>query len=299
MHTVSTLADAFYSFMAGRNTPGTISYYQRHIKRWIAHVGPVAVDDLRKHHLLTWGKKWHEMQAIQRLFTWAHSVMEIIERNPFKGIRRPRPGQRRRVLTDQEAARVLRAADRDFRAYLLALRESIARPQELRAVMWAHIRWEGDHADMASALRAGDAYFRLWDYKSRERRADPDTPRDIFINARLGRLLARRAAHGPDGQSHIFTNQRKLAWTSNAIRLRMRRLCRRLHLAEDDRGERVVAYTWRHTSATNASVNGMPDRVLAELMGHTSTRTTARYQHPTRQHLRKALNAARNRGRST
>lgn len=290
MQTVSALADAFFSYMVGRNKPGTIGYYRRHIDRFLAHVGPLPIADLRKHHLLTWGKTWHAMQAVQRLFHWAHVDMEFIDRNPFKGIKRPRLGMRKRVLVDADAVQLLRAADVVFRRYLNAMRESIARPQEIRAVKWEHLRWDGDHAGPVQALVAGAAFWELWEYKSQEQRADPDTPRRIFINAVLGRMLAGMAGQRGALVGHIFTNGKGKPWTSNAIRLRMRRLCRRLGIVEDDRGERVVAYTIRHTAATNATVDGVPDRVLAELMGHTSTRTTARYQHLSKQHLHNAVN---------
>jgi Phage integrase family len=287
---VFQLADLFYGYMATRNTPGTIGYYKRHIERFKVHVGALAVTELRKHHLMTWGTTWHAMQAVQRLFTWAHQDAELIERNPFKGMRRPRLGGRRRVLTRVEIAKLLRGSRADFRAFLLAMRETIARPQEIKAVRWDQIRWEGEHTDRAAALVAGAAYFELWEYKSRERRADPSVPRVILINARLGRLLARKLRKQISVTYRVFNTAAMSAWTTNSIRLRVRRLCRRLGLVADGRGEPIVAYSFRHTSATNACANGMPDRVLAEIMGHTSTRTTARYQHPSHKHLRDAIN---------
>ena len=41
----------------------------------------------------------------------------------------------------------------------------------------------------------------------------------------------------------------------------------------------MVCYTWRHSAATEATLRGIRDRVLAELLGHASTRMTERYQH--------------------
>lgn len=286
---ISALADQFFAFMNSRNAVGTIGYYRRHIERFAAAVNNIDVGQLRKHHLIGNCKSWHAMQAVQRLFHWAHYEMELIDRNPFKGIKRPRPGRRHRVLTGVEAAQVLRGADRVFRPVLIALRESIARPQEMRVVTWEMIRWEGQHKTALEALRAGDAFFELWEYKSRKQRSDPDAPRVILINARLSRLLIRSLRRPGKRTGSIFLNRHGKAFTSNAIRLRVRRLCRRLGIEADARGERVVAYTLRHTSATNACASGMPDRILADLMGHTTTRTTARYQHLSRRHLRNAV----------
>jgi integrase/recombinase XerD len=74
----------------------------------------------------------------------------------------------------------------------------------------------------------------------------------------------------------------------------MRRLRRRIDLADD-----VVPYTLRHTAATRATVAGVRDKLLAELLGHTSTRTTARYQHPNVEDLCAAAERATARARRT
>lgn len=286
---LSDLAERFYVYMIAHNAPGTIGYYRRHISRFVAHVGNIDVNELRKHHLKEWSNKWHALQAVQRLFTWAHIDMELIDRNPFKGIKRPRQGGRKRVLSRREILTLMKKSDRTFRVVLLALRESIVRPQEVRALRWELIRWEGDHNGALAAIAAGDAYFELWEYKSRTQRLDPDTPRIILINGRFARLLLRLAKRCPELRGEVFTNRRRKAWTSNAVRLRMRRLCNRANVAADGRGERVVAYSFRHTAATERTAAGMPDRILAEMMGHTSTRTTARYQHLSRKHVRDAM----------
>jgi integrase len=286
---LSQVISQFVAFMQGHNRPGTIGYYTRHLDRFLAQVGNVEVSELRKHHLLTWGKTWHAMQAVQRLFTWAHADAELIDRNPFKGMKRPRLGGRRRVLSRLEQVKMLRGSSPEFRAYLLALRETIARPQEIKCVRWEDLRFEGENLGLVDALVSGKAFFEIWEYKSRELRSDPDTPRVILVNARLGRLLARLAAGVGQPAGLVFNNGQGRQWTSNAIRLRVRRLCRRLRLVADARGEPIVAYTFRHTAATSACARGIPDRILAEIMGHTTTRTTARYQHPSRGHLRDAM----------
>lgn len=287
--TVHALAQRFYAYMEGRRAPRTIDYYRSFIDRFITHVGEVRVGELRKHHLLMWGHTWHQLQAVQRLFEWARSDMELIQHNPFKGIKLPKSAGRQRIITDVDFARILRRARPRFRAFLIAMRETISRPQEMRAVMWESIRWDGDHRDLAAALVAGDAYFLLREYKSRTRRTDPTAPRRILINARLSRLLLRLLAERQTNTAAIFLNAHGRPWSSNAIRLRMSRLVKRMGFTSDDRGEPIVAYTVRHTQATNASAGGMSDRVLADIMGHTSTRTTQRYQHLSTAHLRAAM----------
>lgn len=289
---LADLAEQFYAFMEGRNAPGTIAYYRTNIRRFVQAVGNLPVGELRKHHLLTWGKTWHEMQSVQRLFQWAHAQMELIDRNPFKDVKRPRAGMRKRIISPRDFARILRATDPWFRALLIAMRETIARPQEMRGVTWECIRCDEANHYMAEALLSGSAYFELWEYKSRTQRTDKDAPRNIPISPRLARLLARLLERAKSNVGPIFLNARGKPWTNNAVRLRMRRLRDRLHLGADHRGENLVAYSIRHTQATNASANGVPDKILAEVMGHTTTRTTARYQHLSTKHLLSAMRAA-------
>lgn len=290
--TIRSLADTFYAWMEPRKAPRTVEYYRSFLERWIAHVGQVDIGELRKHHLLTWAKTWHETQAVQRLFAWATHEAEFIQRNPFKGMKLPKPRSRQRILTDREYARMLGGSRADFRRFLMAMRESIARPQEIRAVRWEWIRWEGDHQDVRAALVAGDAFFELWEFKSRKQRADQGTPRRILINQRLGRLVAFLGRRLVELRGEIFLNRCGKPWTANATRLRMKRLVRGLGIELDCRGEPIVNYTLRHTAATQASAQGVSDRILAEVMGHTSTRTTQRYCHPTRRHIRDAMHQA-------
>lgn len=287
--TLGNLKDQFLAWIEGRNRPRTVAYYRVFLERFAAHVGDVPIGDLRRHHLLSWGKTWHELQTVQRLFNWAHVEMELIDRNPFSKIRRPRPGRRRRVLHRAQVVHLLRAAEPGFRGFLRAMVESIARPQEVRALRWTNLRWDAARFSRAHALEEGEAWFELWDYKSRAQRADSDCPRRIFITRRLGRLLSRLARELASDDAPVFVNSVGRLWTANAVRLRVRRLRQVCGFTADERGERIVAYSIRHTSATEACMKGVPDRVLAELMGHTSTRTTARYQHLSADHLRAAL----------
>ena len=176
----------------------------------------------------------------------------------------------------------MRAADEHYRAVLLALRHTIARPQEVRAVRWKHL------------LLQPHPMFELRDFKAKSRRKDRQVARRrIPLDDRMLRLLGRLAGRrNPSPDDHVFLNSRGRPWTANALRIRMRNLRRRLKLVADENGEQVVNYTLRHTAATRACAAGLRDRVLAELMGHTHTDTTARYQHLQDRHLHEAIRTA-------
>jgi len=136
--------------------------------------------------------------------------------------------------------------------------------------------------------------FVLTDFKSKKQRKDRTTAvRRILLDAVMVELLETVAQkRQPRPADHVFLNRRGLPWTANAVRCRMRRLRKKLALVPDANGENVVAYTLRHTAATRACTSAVPDRVLADLMGHTSTSTTARYQHPQLNHLAEAIKQA-------
>lgn len=287
--TLKDLRDSFLSWVKSARAERTVEHYARNLDAFLLAVGNLAVEDLRAHHLLTWGQRWHQVQAVQRLFQWAAFDAELIERNPFQRVKRPRLGRRCRVLTRGQLARMLRAAGPALRRFMLAQRETLARPQEVRALRWEDLHCPGPIAERRERICGGGACFVLEEYKGRAARADPETPRVIPITPRLGRLLLRlEAAAGAQG-GPIFLNTAGRPWTRNAVRCAFRALRRRLNIGRDQRGENIVAYTVRHSVATWATAAGVRDRVLADLMGHASTATTARYQHLSTEHLAHAM----------
>lgn len=287
--TVNQILERFYAFVEARNAPGTLGYYRYHLDRFAAIHGDKEPEQLKKWDLISWAKTWHAAQSVQRLFRWANSEAELITVDPFKGTDKPPVKGRRRILSPTELARLTRAFSAPARRFFVAMSETIARPQEIRSLRWEHIRWTGRHADLIEALRGGNAYFVLDSFKGESRRKDRHGERVLFISRRLARLLIRLARTIPSLHGPIFLDTSSRPWTANAIRLQMRRACKRACLDRDRRGEQIVPYTLRHTAATKAVAAGVTDRTLADLMGHTTTRTTARYQHLTTAHLRNAF----------
>lgn len=246
--------------------------------------------DLRPSHLLTFSALRHPMQAVQRCFTWAAQVAELLSRNPFDKVKLPPQGRRSRIMDAKQRAQVLRAAKREFRRFLIAMRETLARPQEVRAFDWSHIRPMRIEGSVRESVLAGHAAFILTEFKGRKRRKDGSAVRVIPITRRLGRLLYRLAGAAELPRAGlIFTGAAGQAWTRNALRLRMRKVRKQLQIGADLFGESIVCYTFRHTGATEACALGIRDRVLADLLGHSSTAMTMRYQHLQPEHLMDAM----------
>jgi site-specific recombinase XerD len=260
--------------IASRRQQGTLDYYRRQLRPLINALGEREIDSLIPYDLVELPRTWHRVQAVQRLFAWGCQV-GLITTNPFRGIERPQPGARDRVLSRLELARLLRSSSRQARKVLAAMRHTLARPQEVRALTWPMLR-----EDLAA--------FVLADFKGRSRRRDGLRLRLIALDGWMMRMLRRWRSRST--LAHVFINSRGRPWTSNALRLAVARARRLAGL--DQGGEDVVPYTLRHTAATWATAAGVRDRVLADLLGHANTRTTARYQHLQPHHLADAIHQA-------
>jgi integrase len=253
---------------SGAMAPGTRAYYLRHHKNFDKNFGERQLQSIRPIDLMLWGTSWHRVQAVKRLFKWSVEA-GIADNNPVAAVPKPPPGQRNRVLGRRDQSKALRTALRPFREFLMGMRGTMARPQEIRELKWDELHYNA----------VGAMYGVQHEFKGRRRRRNQLTRRIIPISPRLQRLIERIGRRpGRRVLPFIFLNSRRRPWSANAARLAMARLRRRvgLDVAGD---EKIVCYSWRHTAATAATMAGLRDKILAELMGHTSTRTTARYQH--------------------
>lgn len=286
---LKTLIGQFLQWADATLAENTAISYRYHLGGFLRATKNKEVENLCPVNLSTWGKSWHDYQAVMRCFRWAVTHARLIPLNPFEGMIMPCRNERQRILQPKEIARFLRHCRERPRNFLLALRECYARPQEIRAVCWDDLRSELPELEIDEALQQGKAIIVLREFKDRRRRKDTNRPRVLLISKRLGRLLVRLRAKRSEEYPNIFLNSLRRPWTNSAVRCVMRRLRKRLGVTRDKHGETVVAYTFRHSQATLAASKGIRDRVLADILGHVETRTTARYQHLQIGHLREAL----------
>lgn len=276
---LSACVQRFLTWVELNRKPATAAAYRYQLERFARWAGPIDVTAITPASVTSWNRTFHGVQAVQRLCNWLHREERSIAINPLHGMKKVPSGARRRTLDRGELAHLLRGADATFRAVLLFLRETMARPQEVRALTWADVAQvvAGDGRGGGDLRHA--AYFTLADAKGFDRRSDRTGERVIPISPRLARLLGRLSLKGVTLSSPILKDSKGRPWTSNGIRCRMRRLRVRLGFTADRRGEKIVAYSLRHTGATAAVNAGVRDFLLAEALGHSSTRTTARYVH--------------------
>lgn len=277
---VSSCVRRFLAWVNVNRRPKTHEHYRYQLGRFVKLHGRRRVTALTPAMLESFGRSAHLKQSVQRLCAWLHRSEKTLAANPLAGMPKPRTGMRKRILERVDVVRLLRAADRDFRPFLLVLRETMCRPQEARGLRWDDV-CDGSNPGDGRRVTANDAgYLVLPAAKGYEWRRDQFAERVIPISPRLGRLLERLARRPVTLAGAMLINSLGRPWTSNAVRLRFRRLRFRLGLVADRRGERVVAYTLRHTTATAAAAAGVGTWMLAGMLGHSSPRTSERYVHP-------------------
>lgn len=156
------------------------------------------------------------------------------------------------VLTDDEFEAVISHAVRgnyagDLRELLRVLRETGARPQEVAPLTVADVDW----ANRCTRLRR---------HKTR-RKTGAD--RVIHFSAAAAEVLESQRDRYSEG--HLFRTRCGNPYSGPAIVKRMAAISKRC-------GFRAIAYgAGRHSFATKALCGGVPDTVVAAILGHTST----------------------------
>jgi integrase len=90
----------------------------------------------------------------------------------------------------------------------------------------------------------------------------------IFIPPGLAEQL--QVARGRYESGPLLRSRKGMPWKPRGIVEALRRLRRKT-------GVRAIAYGYRHTFATDALVNGVPDAQVAALLGHSGTTVLHRH----------------------
>lgn len=218
------------------------------LKAWIRNNPHWTSDETRR----------NQLRIVKRVFAWAEDDQRI-GHNPFGKLSWP-AGPSRRSMTDPEFRALSRAFCAMFRRVLLFLRETGCRPCELATLEWPMIDWQACiivQSKHKTARRTGKA-------------------RTIYLSAlavRLLRWLQRQRTLYPDFESSfVFVNARGRPWRSEALSQRIQRVRDRLGIPKD-----CKLYGLRHALGNRSQAAGNDIRDTADLLGHTSIRTTERH----------------------
>lgn len=271
---VVDVVEAFLAYSQKRFAADTYRNYRFYGQKFAESCGQLPVSELRPFHVTKWidHQRWNATteynarRIARRALNWAVSEGFITE-NPLKGMPCPKSQARKRSLTDNEFRQLIGASHGPLRILLWSLRQTGARPAELRRLTWDEV-----HNDR----------LVIQHHKTAKK---VHRPRVIYLTPAMQRLLHK--LRNQQTSQYVFLNARRVPWTSNALRLAVHRIKDKCSLPED-----VCAYLIRHTFGTQAIMNGLNTSVVAELMGHTSTEMVDRvYVHLADQvtHLQQAV----------
>lgn len=88
----------------------------------------------------------------------------------------------------------------------------------------------------------------------------------------------------PVNHSNVFVNSRGMPLSTAGVRSILNQLAQKCC-----DGRKITPHMFRHTAATRLLENGADMRVVQEFLGHASIRSTERYTHVSRRHLRSVL----------
>ncbi len=279
---VTDILRAFLKYSAEHNDARTFEWYKAFLVNFDDLYGSLKPHQVTPEIVDAWlnsNKGWKGCRrgaviALKRAFNWACDNNKLAK-NPLKGYKKPPARRRDRYLTAEERQQIFDnyPAGDCFRDFLFALEQTGCRPGEVSKVTAADVE-----------LRTG--VWKLDEHKTEEKTGEA---RVIILTPEMLELTQRLMKEHPEGP--LFLNEDGREWNRNAIRCRFRRVRKKLGLGGD-----LVAYLYRHATATDLLESGAGVAQTAELLGHKDVKMLVKhYNHikDRRDHLREQLNRAR------
>lgn len=284
--TVAAAIDAFLDSVEAERAHSTYVSYRAWLKLLRSEMGHRRFYSVTRSHALTLrdklvresklGKKRYGPRSVNyvlecanRLWNWMGERDETLGKNPFADLPHLPTKSRRRTLTDEEFARLMRAAGHPaVKHFLFALRYTGARPCELRRLTWDDVRFDQKVCVISTHKTSTTS-------KTKQDRYLPLSP------ALLKLLEQRRELYG-DRSPFVFLSKRnKHPWKVANLGHALVRMRKRAGIVPDANGEMISAYSHRHTFLTAAARAGVTGPQLKELGGWTGLRMLSTYVHLT------------------
>lgn len=255
----------FLEWCEGTSSKGTFDFYSRPLKSFAKHVGTkLRLSDLKPYHVSQWIRETHGnpgdnyrynlIRAVKRPFIWAKSEGYLTV-DPLATVKRGRQTPRQTYLEPEQWDRLMAVVKAGpFRNFLVALRATGARPQEVRKV-------EARHFDQIN---------NCWVLPPKEGKGGRE--RVIHLNDAAGAALSltkQLATLHPTGP--LFRNTRGGKWTRRTVNRYFNRL------RESGKIDFPCScYSVRHTYCTDSLVAGLDIQTVATQLGHTDLRCVSR-----------------------
>jgi integrase len=269
---VIELCQKFLAWQKRRGSEGTYDFYFKPLDSFTSFLGPQKkLRDLKPYHVQEWldtkypkvgqNYRYNLIRAVKRPFNWARKLGYLAS-DPLAMVSKGSQTSRQCYIEPDQWNELMRLVKPGpFRDFLILLRATGARPQEVRKV-------EARHFDRKN---------ECWRFPVKETKMGLEE-RIIHLNDAAGVALAltkRRVLEYPEGP--IFRNSRGLPWTKNALRLHFRQLRTR---KKNPLTFSASCYVIRHTYATDALAAGIDIQTVATQLGHRDLRMLSQvYQH--------------------
>jgi len=285
--TLKQLTNVHLEWVEANRAPSTYDMREHYVMAFLRYAGDRPVSDIDKLTLAGfhgWAKKNHSngpnggnvfLRNVKSMFLWAED-MDIcrcpVRRFPYM----PEVPPLTKRFTDEELTTLLECIKPmapDFHDMIVFGLLSGLRPPELRELQRHHYIKDEENREYVEFQRHKTAK------STREpgKRTVPLVPEAVeILNRQIGNHSWRR---------HVFLNEAGKPYTASVLRQRLRRWCERAGI------QARPPYALRHTFGSLEAEANVNQTVLAQIMGHTQLRTTARYIAHNAEHHRKAIGA--------
>lgn len=277
------LVHKYLSWVEENLSPRTYLTRRYTINEFVKYVGASMVSQITRLQLMefhSWVRKHrghganagnHHLRDVRTMLRWAEEN-DVCD-NPvhrFPMIHHTPPPTRR--FTDEEVVKLLqRIPDGTFRDMTLFGLFTGLRPQEIRELTCANVVHNSE----------GRFHLVIEQHKTAKMTSDP-VPRTVPLTNEAVQIVQRQVGLHPKAE-HVFLTEDGTPYSAGVFRHSMERWCRRAGVAKH------TPYGLRHTFASRQADADTNIVSLAQLMGHSSTRTTARYISSTAKHHREVV----------
>lgn len=167
--------------------PATHDWYKRYLASFRKYLpAGAAIDELKRHHVLSWirNNKWDSptqraaITAVNRAFNWAIEQVHI-KVSPLAGMKKPPARRRDTVLSSTQVDLMLTSSGPEFPDLLTVALETGCRPQEIRQIEARHVK--DDVIELsADEAKAGEG-------------------RSIYLTPKSANVVKRLCQRHPDG----------------------------------------------------------------------------------------------------
>lgn len=273
--TVRALYDQFIAWMQRqpKYKPKTIQHYRDLCGRFVEYF-PGKVSRLKPKDLEDWiaSKSWSQgtrstaYRAVIRLFNWAVRH-KLIPENILRDAESEPMVRREHVLSVEQQDYIEETAGPGLREFLIALRDTGARPGTIASVTAKEIVFE-------------EGLWRVPEHKTKHKTGQAIVVAMTPRLARISRVLCTQHPAGP-----IFRTVNGKPWTHARVTQTFKRIKDRTGY-----GAECYAYAYRHRFITEALRRGVDPVTVATLVGHKGMDMIKRfYAHYDAQQLQDAV----------